>query len=114
MRRFQDMAVGYAYAVLGNWQEAEEAAQDAFVSAYYGLIKLRNAAAFPGWFRRIVYTQANRRLRVKEPVLVPLDQLGEIAVADRAQQLEEDPLHDQLAAIINTLPAPQRTVLLLN
>ncbi len=113
VRRFQDMAVGYAYALLGNWQEAEEAAQDAFVSAYYGLIKLRNAAAFPGWFRRIVYTQANRRLRVKEPVLVPLDQLGEISVADRAQQLEEDPLHDQFAAIINTLPAPQRTVLLL-
>ncbi len=50
VRRFQDMAVGYAYALLGNWQEAEEAAQDAFVSAYYGLIKLRNAAAFPGWF----------------------------------------------------------------
>ena len=26
-RRFQDMAVGYAYALLGDWQEAEDAAQ---------------------------------------------------------------------------------------
>ena len=29
VRRFQDMAVAYAYAQLGNWQEAEDAAQEA-------------------------------------------------------------------------------------
>ena len=56
VRRFQDMAVGYAYSILGDWHEAEDAAQDAFVSAYCSLIQLRDAAAFPGWFRRIVYT----------------------------------------------------------
>ena len=31
VRRFQDMAVGYTYAMLGDWQEAEDAAQDAFI-----------------------------------------------------------------------------------
>ena len=78
VRRFQDMAVGYAYALLGDWQEAEDAAQDAFISAWYGLIKLRDAAAFPGWFRRIVHTQANRRLR-HEPVSVSLEQVADYA-----------------------------------
>ncbi|MBT7457413.1 MAG: hypothetical protein HN796_26225, partial [Gemmatimonadetes bacterium] len=36
VRRFQDMAVGYAYSVFGDFHEAEDAAQDAFVSALGG------------------------------------------------------------------------------
>ncbi|MBM3276931.1 MAG: hypothetical protein FJY95_02455 [Candidatus Handelsmanbacteria bacterium] len=31
VRRFQDMAVGYAYALLGDFHLAEDAAQEAFV-----------------------------------------------------------------------------------
>ncbi len=111
VRRFQDMAVGYAYAMLGDWQEAEDTAQDAFISAYCSLIKLREAAAFPGWFRRIVYTQAQRRLRAKEPVWVSLEQVGELAVAGPAQRFEQG--RDELWALIDSLPAAQRSVLLL-
>ena len=48
VRRFQDMAVGYAFSMLGDWHEAEDAAQDAFVNAYCSIIQLRDAAAFPG------------------------------------------------------------------
>ena len=35
VRRYQDMAVGYAYAVLGDFHSAEDAAQEAFVEANY-------------------------------------------------------------------------------
>ncbi len=111
VRRFQDMAVGYAYALLGDWQEAEDAAQDAFISAYCGLVKLREAAAFPGWFRRIVYTQAQRRLRAKEPVWVSLENVAELAVAGPAPYVEQG--QDELWASIDSLPAAQRSVLLL-
>ena len=31
VRRFQDMAVGYAYTVLGDFYLAEDAAQEAFI-----------------------------------------------------------------------------------
>ena len=110
VRRFQDMAVGYAYALLGDWQEAEDAAQEAFIGAWYGLIKLREAAAFPGWFRRIVYTQAMRRRRVKEPTLVSLEQAGEIAAAEAAP----GPAADEVAALLEALPAPQRAVIVLH
>jgi hypothetical protein len=34
VRRFQDMAVAYAFALLGDWQLAEDAAQEAFIAAY--------------------------------------------------------------------------------
>ena len=55
VRRFQDMAVGYAYSLLGDIHRAEDAAQEAFIAAYFDIAALRNPAAFPGWFRRIVF-----------------------------------------------------------
>ena len=112
VRRFQDMAVAYAYAQLGNWQEAEDAAQEAFIAAWYGLLGLRDAAAFPGWFRRIVHSRANRRLRVQGPQLVSLEQVGEIALADLPP--ESGRLSDDIAATIDALPEAQRSVLLLH
>jgi len=44
VRRFQDMAYGYAYSFLGDFHLA----QDAFVQAYRDLTALREPAAFPG------------------------------------------------------------------
>ena len=114
LRRFQDLAVGYAFALLGDWQEAEDAAQEAFLAAWIGLINLRDAAAFPGWFRRIVYTQANRRLRVKQPTVVSLEQVAEIAVADGAGRLEQTPAAEAVAAALDALPEPQRAVTFLH
>ena len=114
LRRFQDMAVGYAYTMLGDWQEAEDAAQEAFIAAWIGLVNLRDTAAFPGWFRRIVYTKAQRRLRVRGPLLVSLEQVGEIAVGDQASALAPSPAADALAAALETLPEAQRAVVLLH
>ncbi len=111
VRRFQDMAVGYAYSLLGDWHEAEDAAQDAFVNAYCSIMQLRDAAAFPGWFQRIVYTQAQRRLRVKTPVWVSLEQVSELAVAGPAPPIEAG--RDELWALVDNLPEAQRSVLLL-
>ena len=42
VRRFQDMAVAYGYATLGDWQLAEDAAQEAFIAAYCELPALRD------------------------------------------------------------------------
>ena len=111
LRRFQDMAVGYAYAVLGDWQDAEDAAQEAFIAAWHGLIHLRQEAAFPGWFRRIVYTQATRRLRVKQPTLVSLEQVAELSAGDGAAPSAAE---DAVAAALDSLPAAQRTVAVLH
>lgn len=113
VRRFQDMAVGYAYSILGNWQEAEDVAQDAFIHAYYGLSKLRDAQAFPGWFRRIVHTQANRRLRVHHPTLVSLDQIGVTSLCDPTDVFEQQALRDEIYILVQSLSAPQRSVILL-
>src|SRR6267143_7274448 len=71
--RFQDMAFGCAYAVLGDAYLAEDVAQDAFVVAWQKLDQLREPNAFPGWFKRIVLSQCNRLTRGKRLQIVPLE-----------------------------------------
>lgn len=73
VRRFQDMAFGYGYSILKDFQLAEDAAQEAFLEAYRNLPKLREPAAFPGWFRRIVFKQCDRMIRGASILMVPLD-----------------------------------------
>jgi RNA polymerase sigma-70 factor (ECF subfamily) len=56
---------GYAiaYDLLGNRAEAEEAVQDALARACENLSELRDPAAAPAWFLRIVTTACLRVLR---------------------------------------------------
>ena len=65
--RFQGMAVGYAFAILGDFHLAEDAAQEAFVEAYAKLASLREPRAFAGWLKRIVFKHCDRLTRRKRP-----------------------------------------------
>ena len=71
VRRFQDMAYGYAYSVLGDFHLSQDAAQEAFIEAYRCLGNLREPAAFPGWFRRIVFKHCDRLRRRKDIPAAP-------------------------------------------
>jgi RNA polymerase sigma factor (sigma-70 family) len=76
VRRFQRMAVAYAYGVLGDFHLAEDAAQEAFVEAYGRLGELRVRNAFASWLRRIVYKHCDREIRKRRPSAMP-DAAGE-------------------------------------
>ncbi len=121
--RFQDMAFAGAYAMLGDPHAAQDAAQDAFIDAYLNLSKLREPAAFPGWFRRILFKHGDRQLRrrtmqmvsmetavsVSSPILDPLtacterrrESLVEVAVMQHQ-------LHETVQGAIASLPPNQR------
>lgn len=72
VRRFQAMAVHYAYGLLGDFHLAQDAAQNAFVAAYADLKKLQATAAFSTWFRRVLFTHCDRLTRGKRIPTVPL------------------------------------------
>ena len=113
--RFQDMAFASAYALLGDVQSAQDAAQEAFWEAYRNLAKLREPAAFPGWFQRIVVGRAYRELRRQPVTLLPLESLADMAghQPDPAEQLLRQQHQAEIAQALVTLPEAQRLVVTL-
>lgn len=114
VHRFQNIAVGYGYAILGDWQLAEDAAQEAFITAYLELSSLNNGRAFPGWFRQILIKHIDR-IRRKQRNVVALDALSNMA--DRRAPLtdlvEQEVTHAALITAIQALPLAQREVVTL-
>lgn len=113
--RFQDMAVGYGYSILRDFQSAEDAAQEAFFEAYRKLDSLRDLAAFPGWFRRIVYKHCDRIIRGHSPVTVSLELAkGQASsAASQSEVMEQSEVKDRVWSAIDSLPDHERTTMLL-
>src|SRR5215469_5229028 len=82
-RRFQHLAFGTALALLGDFHQAEDAVQEAFLSAWSALPALSDPAAFPGWLRGIVRHHAFRTLRRRHLDLVPLEAAEDVASDSR-------------------------------
>jgi RNA polymerase sigma factor (sigma-70 family) len=110
--RFQDMAFGCAFAVLGDAYLAQDTAQEAFVVAWQKLAQLREPAAFPGWFKRIVLTQCNRLLRCKRLQVLPLDAGAHESTGDPGPHFsaERQQLLTRVLQAINALPENERLV----
>ena len=110
--RFQDMAFGCAFAVLGDAYLAQDTAQEAFVVAWQKLAQLREPAAFPGWFKRIVLTQCNRLTRCKRLQVVPLEAGVNASTADPGPHFsaERQELVTKVLQAINELPENERLV----
>lgn len=115
VRRFQDMAVGYGYSILRDFQLAEDAAQEAFLEAYRNLDKLREPAAFPGWFRRIVFKQCDRITRNRSFVVVPLDDARDRAssLPTQAAAAEQREMNDKILTAVDSLPDHERAATML-
>jgi len=63
VQHYQELAFRVAYQVTGDAADAEDAAQEAFVNAYYALGRFRPGAPFRPWLLRIVANEArNRRM----------------------------------------------------
>jgi RNA polymerase sigma-70 factor (ECF subfamily) len=77
-----------AFRVLGNEQEAEDTAQEAFFRAWRSLPKFRAQARFSTWLYRIVANLCYNRLpRLRRE----LSAIGEEEIADHADPREETP-----------------------
>ncbi len=110
--RFQAMAVGYAYSVLGDFHLAEDAAQEAFIQAYFDLPTLEEPLAFPSWLRRIVYKHCDRLTRRKRLPTTVLELGAETASqgpgSNPAEDAERNETHDAVLAAIGGLPDGER------
>ena len=112
VRRFQDMAVGYAYSILRDFDSAEDAAQEAFIRAYRHLPQIESPAAFPAWFRRVVQSCCNRLTRGKRLATVPLSEADWLAAPapDPAAAAQKRETQDKVLEAVGALPDDQRAV----
>jgi RNA polymerase sigma factor (sigma-70 family) len=104
------MAYGAAFAFLGDHHQAQDAAQDAFLAAFVDLPKLREPAAFPGWFRQIVVRQCGRQARGRGAAALPLARAADVpdAAPDPARLAEAREAEAAVRAAIAALPEHQR------
>jgi RNA polymerase sigma factor (sigma-70 family) len=63
VERYREVAFRTAYLVARNAADAEDAAQDAFVKAYYALGRFRQGEPFRPWILRIASNEARNRRR---------------------------------------------------
>ncbi|GLI05010.1 hypothetical protein YDYSG_10400 [Paenibacillus tyrfis] len=109
VRRFEAMAYAVAYERLRDSYLAEDAVQEAFAEAFVHLHKLKDAEAFPGWFKTIVIRQCHRFVRRKRHPTVPFDQLTQTigrqpSVPEIVEKRElHQLLYDSIAALSSNL-----------
>ncbi|MFD3480360.1 RNA polymerase sigma factor [Streptomyces sp. NPDC058695] len=104
MRRHSRLLLVLALHTLGNLQDAEDAVQEAFISAWRRLPEFRHACAFSTWMYRITVNRCLNSL-CRRPAPVPLNAVEEPTAgvdSSPARAAEED---DALASALATLGA---------
>jgi RNA polymerase sigma factor (sigma-70 family) len=99
-----------ALAILGNDADANDAAQDTFVSAWRGIKSLRDLDRFDAWLGRILINQCRSALRRRGR------QVREIAVDAAREQSISDAVYDasHFDAAFGRLSVDQRALLVLH
>jgi len=63
MKRYRTKALNYAYRFLGDFDEAEDAAQECFVKVYYNRQRFDTQMPFAPWFYKILSNSCRDRIR---------------------------------------------------
>lgn len=113
--RYARAAYSVAFSVTGSHQDAEDAAQEAFVAALERLEDCRDPARFGGWFLTIVRNRS-RNLRRRESLRdgdeIPEGLPSRLLGPDRAAESAE--LRGALRRALEELPQVQREIFLLH
>jgi RNA polymerase sigma factor (sigma-70 family) len=117
--RYQRPLINFAYRMLGNADDAADAAQQTLVQAYVHLPRARLDLPFRPWLYRIARNQCIDRLRDRRAIALPDDEENDgSSVAELVpdpdplpdELLEREDLQRLLAAAIGELPERYRAV----
>jgi RNA polymerase sigma-70 factor (ECF subfamily) len=112
VRRHQRRAYVVARSIVINHEDAEDAVQDAFLHAYKAIDRFLPDQAFGAWLHRIVANAAldvTRRRKVRDA-----DELPETVASPFRDPAQGDELRRRLKEALDTLPARQRSVIVLH
>jgi RNA polymerase sigma-70 factor (ECF subfamily) len=117
VREHHDAILAFCRGRLRNDQDADDALQDTFFSAYTGIRRFRGDASFSTWLHQIAASRCNDKLRaLKRNKSQSLDELEETGmhVPAAGRSPEESALQRNLAAaaLSPLTPAYQRILML--
>jgi RNA polymerase sigma-70 factor (ECF subfamily) len=127
VRRHEKKIFNLLYRWLGDYDEAAEAAQEVFLSAYRSLKKFRGDSSFSTWLYRIAVNHAKDRrknLKIAWKRMVPLETAdpdgdgGPVAKIshpgpDPAQDAEQQEVHERVQQALSRLDADDALLILL-
>ncbi|MBT3294689.1 MAG: sigma-70 family RNA polymerase sigma factor [Verrucomicrobia bacterium] len=123
----QTGAIQLAYSLLSNYEDARDAAQEAFVSAFHSLPRFKGSARFSSWLYRIVVNKAKDKLRKRQrtPYMVSVDNddesagVGPFTLPDLKSKAPAEIMHEKelattISRAVQQLPFKQRTAFVLH
>jgi len=128
VERHQKKMLNTAYRMMGDYDEACDVTQEAFLAAYKSIKKFKTEAKFSTWLYRIVVNQSKNRLKqlrnIAQRESVSIDDSGEIKIegawcqssandANPGAQMEKREREAQVQKCITSLDGEYREVLIL-
>ena len=118
VRRHQKTIFNLAYRMLGDYDEAAETTQEAFLSAYRAIGRFRGEANFSTWLYRIALNHANTRrknLVNRQRRTVPIETTEPLydTHLDPAQAVEQKEIQDRVQQALNSLEQDDAMIILL-
>ena len=120
VRRWERQIYGLTLRMLGRDEDAKDATQETFLSAYRNLPKFRGEAKFSSWIYRIALNICNTRLRSRSKVTFSLEEQREASGfeladenVDLAGHLQQKQVATQVRRALGGLPAERRQVIVM-
>ncbi len=100
-----------SYRITGRSEDAEDALQEAFISAFKNLDSYRADATFGAWLKRIVVNKSINFLKKKKHEVMPDDEQWDVAEEESPGYYKEELTIDRVKNAIEELPDGYRAVL---
>jgi RNA polymerase sigma-70 factor (ECF subfamily) len=118
VERHQRSIFNLLYRMLGDYDDAAEVSQEAFLSAYRSIKSFRGDSSFSTWLYRIAVNHANTRRKSaalwqqRTARLKSLEPVGD-GGPDPADVLEQKEVRERVQAALNSLESEDATIILL-
>lgn len=120
VRRWERQIYGLTLRMLGRDDEAKDATQETFISAYRNLSKFRGEAKFSSWIYRIALNICNTRLRSRTKSFISIEEQREESgfelsadAEDLGNNIQQQQIARHVRGALQGLPAEMRQVIIM-
>lgn len=120
VRRWERQIYGLTLRMLGRDEEAKDATQETFLSAYRNLSKFRGEAKFSSWIYRIALNICNTKLRGRVKGTISIEEQredGGIEIAadldDLGDNIQQQQVTRHVRRALQAIPAEMRQVIIM-